>query len=115
MDGTLMGITAASLVAALEEPATVAERCFAAFLLGRHGFVALKTALMLPYKGLGRGTLSRYTHRAGKTEKIKNPPLKSSEIQGHASGFLSFFTAKTEGPSLGLFGTLDRECVELSS
>ena len=89
--------------------------CFAAFLLGRHGIVALKTALMLPYKGLGRGTLSRYTHRAGKTEKIKNPPLKSSEIKRQASGFLSFFTAKTEGPSLGLFGTLDRECVELSS
>ena len=68
--------------------------CFAAFLLGRHGIVALKTALMLPYEGLGRGTLSRYTHRAGKTEKIKNPPLKSSEIKGQASDFLSFFTAK---------------------
>ena len=89
--------------------------CFAAFLLGRHGIVALKTALMLPYKGLGRGTLSRYTHRAGKTEKIKNSPFRSSEIQGQASGFLGFFTTKTAEPSVGLFGTLDPECVELSS
>jgi len=78
--------------------------CFAAFLLGRHGIVALKTALMLPYEGLGRGTLSRYTHRAGKTLKIKQPPSSSVETPSQASRFPPFCSGPVASKLLTPYG-----------